>query len=97
MDRDLTDWREWILYCEEREQAAAEAEKEVPVPAYKPVYKTIATVYGYGGGWIDEERSPILPYVPQHAEVVVEPKCECGAVKCKTTHATWCPISNQRK
>ena len=22
----------------------------------------------------------------------IKKKCECGAEKCKTTHATWCPM-----
>jgi hypothetical protein len=48
MDKDLSDWREWMDFCEEREQAEAELDHEVP----------IHTVMSR------EERSPILPYIP---------------------------------
>jgi len=27
---------------------------------------------------------------PSGAEPDIKPKCDCGAIKCNTTHATWC-------
>lgn len=32
-----------------------------------------------------------LPASPQTTQKV-GPVCECGAAKCKTTHAHWCPL-----
>lgn len=37
-------------------------------------------------------RFDVPPGLLRHWYKVNKPACECGAVKCKTTHATWCPV-----
>lgn len=78
-NRDLTDWREWNLYCDEREQAEAELEKEVPIPARY----TFANYYGYPAARFPNDEVPPPKVI----------KCECGSAKCGSPiHSTWCPM-----
>jgi len=74
--RDAEDFREWQKFLKERESASTNR---------------------YAAERHSEEivRVDVPPGLIEkwgRAAEKVAPVCECGAEKCKTTHASWCPI-----
>lgn len=61
----MDDWKEWREYCRQKYQEAATKEDVVTMNG-QPLIDglTEAESCYFGTGWFDEERSPILPYVP---------------------------------
>ena len=60
-------------------------------------YKTIRHYYGQGcqscGASHKEAWGDDMPYDPP----TLSTTCECGAIKCRTTHAQWCPLWKRYK